>query len=220
MRLLTLAIALTALGASATSNFNNHFCDSTLRVDYILSGKADNVSVSLYGQSKSEGWAGRRHSLDKLPYIGNGQVTVTDKATGDTIYRNSFSTLFQEWLATEEATASPKAMEHTVLVPLPQNQATITLTLLDSRHKVIAETSHLYRPDDELVGISKTDRVIPHKWLHKGGNSDNAIDVAILAEGYTSEEMDSFYTHAAAAVEEILSYEPFRNHREDFNFVA
>ncbi|MDE6460998.1 MAG: peptidase M64, partial [Paramuribaculum sp.] len=60
MRLLTLAIALTALGASATSNFNNHFCDSTLRVDYILSGKADNVSVSLYGQSKSEGWAGRR----------------------------------------------------------------------------------------------------------------------------------------------------------------
>ncbi|MDE5838826.1 MAG: M64 family metallopeptidase, partial [Paramuribaculum sp.] len=29
-----------------------------------------------------------------------------------------------------------------------------------------------------------------------------------------------FYTRAAAAVEEILSYEPFRNHREDFNFVA
>ena len=219
MRLIYLAVAFTAFAASAT-DFNKHFTDSTLRVDYILGGKAGNVSVSMYGQSKSNGWAGRRHSLDRLPYIGNGQVTVIDKASGDTLYRNSFSTLFQEWLATEEATTTPRAMEHTVLVPLPQKPATINLTLLDSRHEVIAETSHLYRPDDELVGISKTNNVTPHKWLHKGGDSSKAIDVAILAEGYTPEEMDSFYSHAAVAVEEILSYEPFRSHRDCFNFVA
>lgn len=220
MRLLALAVAVTAFGASAATDFDRHFSDSTLRVDYILGGKADNVSVSLYGQSKSAGWAGRRHSLDKLPYTGNGQVTVVDSATGDTIYRNSFSTLFQEWLATEEAAKTPRAMEHTVLVPLPVNPATVSITLLDSRHNVIAETSHLYLPEDVLVGISKTNLITPHKWLHRGGDSADAIDVAILAEGYTSQEMDSFYTHAATAVEEILSYEPFRNHRDRFNFVA
>ncbi|MDE5745327.1 MAG: IgA Peptidase M64 [Paramuribaculum sp.] len=220
MRLFSIIAAMVTLSASAATDFNKHFTDSTLRVDYMLGGKADNVAVTLYGQSKYAGWAGRRHSLDKLPYIGNGQVTVVDAESGDTIYRNSFSTLFQEWLATEEAQTTPRAMEHTVLVPLPAKPATVILTLLDSRHNVIAETCHLYRPDDELIAVRPADTKAVCRWLHKGGDSTNAIDVAILAEGYTSEEMDSFFIHAQTAVDEILSYAPFSNHRDDFNFIA
>ena len=45
-------------------------------------------------------------------------------------------------------------------------------------------------------------------------------EVAILAEGYTTAEMDSFYHHAAVAVESILKHEPFKSRADDFNFVA
>ncbi len=220
MRFSFLLSGLLVAGAACAADFNSHFNDSTLRVDYILGGDAKNVTVSLAGQSKSAGWAGRRHSLAELPYIGNGQVTVVDEATGDTIYRNSFSTLFQEWLATDEAQGTPRAMEHSVLVPLPRDRAVVSLTLLDSRHNKISEMKHVYRPDDELVALKGIREPLPHKWLHRGGDSSKAIDVAILAEGYIAEEMDSFYTHAQIAVDEILSYAPFKDHLDDFNFVA
>ena len=83
----------------------------------------------------------------------------------------------------------------------------------------MASMSHIYRPDDELVGRPDATPQ-PHRYIHRGGDTDKAIDVAILAEGYTAEQTDSFYTHAAQAVEAILAHEPFRSMPERFNFVA
>jgi hypothetical protein len=215
--------AIAALGVAISASavdFNTHFSDSTLRLDYILAGDAARSSISLAAHSKSAQWAGRRHSLDRLPYTGNGQVTVVDEASGDTLYRNSYSTLYQEWLSTDEAKTTPRAMEHTVMVPLPRERARITVSLLNNRHDEIARMTHLYRPDDVLVELKDATEALPHRWLHKGGDSAHAIDVAILAEGYTPQEMDSFYRHAQTAVDEILSYEPYKSHAADFNFVA
>lgn len=213
------ALSMAAMPAAATG-FDTAFADSTLRVDYILGGDASRCHIALAGQKKSACWAGRRHNLDRPPYEGNGRVTVTDEASGDTLYVNSFSTLFQEWLATDEARVIPRAMEHTVLVPLPQRKACIELVLLDNRHEPTARMTHVYRPDDELVAVSDAHRVAPHRYLHRGGDSRRAIDVAIVGEGYTAAEMDSFYVHAARAVGAIMSYEPFKSHSGNFNFVA
>lgn len=220
MRIIPFIVGICVASAASGADFDTHFSDSTLRLDYILGGDASGSHISLQKQSKSPCWAGRRHNMDKLPYTGNGQVTVVSKATGDTLYRNSYSTLYQEWLSTDEAKTTPRAMQHTVMVPLPKEPATICVSLLDNRHNTIAGMSHLYRPDDELVAIGNNSRTLPHKWLHKGGDSRQAIDVAILAEGYTPAEMDSFYVHAQTAVYEILSYEPFKTHADNFNFVA
>ncbi len=220
MRIIPFIVGICVASAASGADFDTHFSDSTLRLDYILGGDASGSHISLQKQSKSPCWAGRRHNMDKLPYTGNGQVTVVSKATGDTLYRNSYSTLYQEWLSTDEAKTTPRAMQHTVMVPLPKEPATICVSLLDNRHNTIAGMSHLYRPDDELVAIGNNSRTLPHKWLHKGGDSRQAIDVAILAEGYTPTEMDSFYVHAQTAVDEILSYEPFKTHADNFNFVA
>lgn len=220
MRLVHLFAAACVAGVACASDFNTYFSDSTLRLDYILAGDAYASHITLAAQSKSPLWAGRRHSLDKLPYTGNGQVVVVSASTGDTLYRNSYSTLYQEWLSTDEAKTTPRAMEHTVMVPLPREAAKVSVNLMNNRHEVIASMSHLYRPDDVLVGIKSGAAPLPHKWLHRGGDSSNAIDVAILAEGYTEAEMDSFYMHARTAVDEILSYEPYRSHAADFNFVA
>lgn len=213
-----IALAATALTASA-DDFDRHFCDSTLRLDYIFAGDASRQGVYLASSSKSAGWAGRRTRLDRMPLSGNGSVTVTDPATGDMLYTTTFSSLFHEWLSTPEAPTTPKAMSNVFLVPLPKDSARITISLLDSRHRPMASMSHIYRPDDELVGRPDATPQ-PHRYIHRGGDTDKAIDVAILAEGYTAEQTDSFYTHAAQAVEAILAHEPFRSMPERFNFVA
>ncbi len=212
--------ALTAGAAVDNPSFDENFCDSTLRVDYIFGGGAGNdVQVLLDRQSKSAGWAGRRHHLKALPYERNGIISVVDAETRDTLYRNSFSSLFQEWLSTEEADSVARGYENTFLVPLPKREADIVLQLADNRHEPLAKLVHRYSPKDELV-MRRGQNPLPHTYLHKGGNSDKVIDVAILAEGYTQEEMDSFLNHAKLITNEILSYTPYSENKDKFNFVA
>lgn len=221
-RIKLLAIGMLCVSAMAQGqDYDRYFQDKTLRLDYIL-GAAPNGerTVLLDAQSSLPGWAGRRHHLKELPLAGNGSVTVCDEATGDTIYRTSFSSLYNEWLSTDEATTTPKGFEHTVLVPYPKAPALIDIDLYNSRHESMARMRHRMDPADILISKKGEKNVTPHKYIHKGGDPNKAIDVAILAEGYTTAEMDSFYRDAEIAVKSILDYEPFKSHAGDFNFVA
>lgn len=213
------AIALSCASVMAAKDFNETFCDSTLRVDYIFGGGPAGVQVMLDGQSKTAGWAGRRNHLDQLHIQGNGEIQVVDPTTGDILYRNPFSTLFQEWLYNDEAKVNQRSFENSFQVPLPKKEADIRVVLRDNRHEVMASLTHRYRPDDELVALRGLNP-LPHKYLHRGGNPEEAIDIAILAEGYRSEEMDSFINHAQKSVDEILRYEPFASYKDKLNFVA
>ena len=218
---LTIAALIAASGiaeASAT-DFTENFRDSTLRVDYIFGGGPSGVKTMLASQSKQKGWAGRRSRLKDVPVAGNGTIMVTDPQTGDTLYRNTFSSLFQEWIYTPEAEEKDMAFENSFLVPLPKREADITISLRGNRHEEIGRISHRYRPDDELVAL-RGETPIAHRYIHKGGDPSEAIDIAILAEGYREEEMDTFLNRATTIAEEILSYEPFASNKYKFNVVA
>ena len=83
--------------------FCRNFNDSTLRIDYIFGGGPSGTHIMVDRQSKIKGWAGRRARLNEVPYLGNGTIMVVDPQTSDTLYRNSFSSLFQEWIHSPEA---------------------------------------------------------------------------------------------------------------------
>lgn len=193
--------------------------DQTLRVDYIFSGNDKSADISLDEMSVSDGWAGRRKNLSKVPVRGNGQICMTDAHTGDTLYRMSFSTLFQEWQATQEATQLRKSFENVFLLPMPESPAKVKVELYDFKGNTVASLSHAVTPDDILVR-----RLMPsppeYRYLLRSGSSDEKIDVAIVAEGYTEDEMTLFYEHASVAMEAILSHQPFDSYRDRFNFVA
>ena len=200
-------------------DFNEVFSDSTLRVDYIFGGGPQGNYIFLENQTKQAGWAGRTTRLKETPLAGNGNILVKDPATGDTLYNNPFSTLFLEWIATPEVETLSKSFENSFIVPLPRKEADITVSLRDNKENEIATLTHRYRPDDELVMKVKHEP-LPHKYIHRGGDSRHAIDLAILAEGYTEDEMDSFLQSAEEISNEILSYEPFASNKEKFNIVA
>lgn len=222
MRLTLTALALTAslaVTAGTGKPFGQIFSDSTLRVDYVT-GRGDNgITILIDGQTKTPGWAGRRKHLDTEPVQGNASIVMTDAQTGDTIYRHNFSSLFLEWLTTPEAQTHPMAFEDSFVMPLPLRDADITMELRDNRHQTLATVTHRYRTDDELVARGPLS-AHEHRYLHRGGDPENAIDIAILAEGYTEAEKESFYQSAQAAADEILSYEPFASYKDRLNFVA
>lgn len=200
--------------------FTDYFTDKTLRVDYIFNGNSGKQDICLDGLSVLPAWAGRKHHLPELPLQGNGQIVIKDLASGKTIYTTSFSSLFQEWLETDEAKNITKGFENTFLLPYPLQAVEVEITLLNSRRQVRTRMKHIVRPDDILIEQKGITHVTPHKYLLQNGSLDKCIDVAILAEGYTPEEMDTFYRDAAIACESLFSHEPFQSMKKYFNIVA
>lgn len=201
-------------------NFSDYFENKTLRADYIFAGDAGKQEVYPDELSCLPQWAGRRHHLAELPLAGNGEITMKDKATGEIIYRTSFSSLFQEWVSEEEATRVKKGFENTFLLPYPKKEAVLTITLKDVRHRVNASLTHEVKPNDILIHQRGTSRVTPHRYLLQSGNPEDCIDVAILAEGYTEQEMDLFYKDAQTACDALFSHQPFKKLKNRFNIVA
>ncbi len=215
-RITILAVAALMSATAQADNFNKHFADSTMRLDYILSGKPGEVGISLKNTHKSKGWAGRRNNLDKKFYTGNADVTMTS-LEGDTIYTNSFSSLFNEWLDLNDNT--PTAHECTVLVPYPKDSVIITVNLLDKWHKPISTLSHTVDPKDILIR-NNSSAPLPYTYIRKGSYPGHRISVAFLAEGYQPHEMETFRNDATIAVEALLNHEPFGEMKERFDFIA
>ena len=209
----------TSIGSYA-QNFADYFQNKTLRVDYIFTGDATQQAIYLDELSQLPTWAGRQHHLSELPLEGNGQIIVKDLASKQCIYKTSFSSLFQEWLSTDEAKETAKGFENTFLLPYPKQPEEVEVTIYYPRKKRLATYKHIVRPDDILIHKRGVSHVTPHRYMLQSGNEKDCIDVAILAEGYTEKEMDIFYQDAQRTCESLFSYEPFRSMKGKFNIVA
>lgn len=192
----------------------------TLRVDYQFTGDANTREIALSELCSFEGWAGRRVHTDSVPLKGNGDITLRDARTGRVIYCQSFSTLFQEWVTTDEARHVRRAFENCFLLPMPADSARITVRLFGMDQRVEAEYTHTVDPHDIQIRRLDGMPVPPHRYLHRSGEPADKIDVAIVAEGYTAAQADDFYEAAQAAVDAILAHEPFGRLADRFNFVA
>ena len=213
-------LCLIAVSSTRAQVFADHFADKTLRVDYIFNGNASGQAICLDGLSALPTWAGRKHHLAELPLQGNGQIVMRNAASGKTIYTTSFSSLFQEWLETDEARNVTKGFENTFLLPYPLQPVEIEITLLDPRRNVRASMKHIVHPNDVLIEQKGNSHITPHKYLLHNDSPEKCSDVAILAEGYTLQEMQTFYEDADIACKSIFDHEPFKSMKKRFNVVA
>lgn len=213
-------LCLIAVSSTRAQVFADHFADKTIRVDYIFNGNASGQAICLDGLSALPTWAGRKHHLAELPLQGNGQIIMRNAASGKTIYTTSFSSLFQEWLETDEAQNVTKGFENTFLLPYPLQPVEIEITLLDPRRNVRASMKHIVHPNDVLIEQKGNSHITPHKYLLHNDSPEKCINVAILAEGYTLQEMQTFYEDADIACKSIFDHEPFKSMKKRFNVVA
>ena len=214
--------ALLSLTAGAV-DFNEWFDDRTLRLDYIFGG--DNHSQYIFFEQAyaTTPWAGRRSHMDETLLRGNGQLTVKDHETGRTLYVHTFSTLFQEWQETEEATRVQKAFETSYNVPMPRRKADITVTLTDSHNRIVGRMTHTVDPADILIRRLKGPADVPWLYVWKPDSTADVarrIDLAIVAEGYTEQERPKFYADCQRAVGALFAHEPFTSLKNRFNVVA
>ncbi len=212
---------LLSQGANAQS-FDEWFADSTLRLDYVFAGNNRSQQIFLKQMLTTSRWAGRKSRLTDMPLAGNGQLKVKDHATGQLLYVHTFSTLFQEWQATEEATRLQRAFETSYQVPMPKQTVDITVTLTDFHQKVVGEMTHTVDPKDILIRQAGKGTVpVRYIWIPDSmPDLTRCIDLAIVAEGYTAAETEKFYRDCQRAVDALFAHEPFTTLKQRFNVVA
>ena len=200
--------------------FDDYFEDRTLRLDYTFAGNHEHQELYVDELVSLPHWYGRRQRLDEVPLKGNGEITVRSKADGKVIYRHTFSSLFQEWLSTEESKRTMKSFENVFLVPFPKAAVDITVTLRDYHEQVNATMTHSVDPKDILIRKTGEELATPYITLQKAADTTRCIHVAYVAEGYQQHEMGTFLEDCKIAMESLFAHEPFKQMQDRFNMVA
>ena len=207
-------------GSAEANNFSDYFEDRTLRIDYTFSGDTAHQEIYVDELSVSPRWYGKRQRLDEVPLQGNGQIIVRDHNTQQVIYRHSFSTLFQEWLATAEAKQTKKSFENVFLVPYPKQQVDITVELYDYHSRTFATMTHRVDPSDILIRHIGEHNITPYTTLHAAADTTHCIRIAFVAEGYQGDELLTYLEDCRKALRALFRHEPFKSMEKRFNIIA
>jgi hypothetical protein len=219
-KLFVIVLLLMTVVSVQAQRFEDYFEDRTLRLDYTFAG--DDILHEIYVDElvSLPHWYGRRERLAELPLRGNGQITVRSKVDSMVIYRHSFSTLFQEWLATDEAKRTQKSFENVFLVPFPKDSVEIKVELFDYHGQVVNSLTHTVNPKDILIRKAGERSITPYDVVQQAADTSRCIHIAFVAEGYTADEMDHYLDDCKAAIGSLFRHEPFKSMQDHFNIIA
>ena len=101
---LSLLLTIRTVYPQNTSSFNRSFLDKTMRVDYYHTGTKGQETFSLDHVYEEGTWPGSKADLIDTLNFGEYLFKVIDVATNVVIYSRGYSTMFNEWQTTDEAT--------------------------------------------------------------------------------------------------------------------
>lgn len=207
--------------ANCFSADKERIATGTLRVDYYHTGSASKETFSLDEVViEPLPWPGSLHQrFDKLDR-GKYRFKVSDKESGKLLFSRSFSSIFGEWETTAEASSMERTFHESVRFPKPRSPVTITVEKRDQQQK-FAQVWTIDIDPNHYLNHRETrrysDQVFP---LEKNGPSSEKVDLLILGDGYTEDEIDDFRIKARQMSEALFATSPFKEHRKDFNVWA
>ncbi|HNQ59396.1 MAG TPA: M64 family metallopeptidase [Bacteroidales bacterium] len=201
------------------AQFDSLFLNKTLRFDYLHIGDARNEFFALDELLEEPYWAGSHlHLIDTFGY-GKFQCRLYDQATGELIYSRGYSTLFSEWQTTLEAQNVYRAFEESVVMPFPRHDAFIEIYSRNRKGQFEKKFSYPFRVNDYFVN-QKQRMVFPVFKIREVAPAEKALDIVILPEGYTSQQMEIFKQDCQKFAEILLGYSPYNEYSDKINIKA
>jgi hypothetical protein len=214
--LVTFFLATTATAA----RFDDVFADKTMRVDYFHTGNAGQEIVALRDVVSDGPWAGSRTRLVETLNLGNYSFDVVDRVTNQIIFSQGFSSVFGEWVTTDDAKEHAGTFPESIRFPWPKNPVQIVLKKRDRQNAfheiwstVIDPASRFVNPADRKP-LGKVWNVI------ENGPAAEKVDLLVIGEGYTEAESPKFHKDVQRLVAKLFDTEPFKRRRKDFNVRA
>lgn len=200
-------------------DYDKYFTDNQLRIDYYLFGNADTVSYALDKLVKEPKWGGpRTHLIDDTNY-GMYFIEVTLPNSDELLYSHGYCLLFGEWQTTEEAQYINKGFHESVVIPFPKQTVWVTFYAKDDHLQPFEMMQITVDPNDYFI---KPAPRLPYEILNVYGEYpvENAVDIVLLPDGYTEQEMSKFQQDCLFFVQSLFSYAPYDRYRDRFNVRA
>jgi hypothetical protein len=207
--------------ASSTASAAQAQPPATVRLDYTHSGNA-----------LSEQYAIERVLIEPLPWPGNlakpfdntnrgnNRLEVADAKTGDLLYSRDFSTVFGEWKTTEEANKLSRGFHESVRFPQPDRPVRVRILKRDERNEFSVAWS--VEVDTRAQEVVRSQPPAPAKPIpiKVSGPSPQKVDLLILGDGYTQQDMKKFEADARRLSAHLFAVSPFKERANDFNVWA
>lgn len=199
-----------------TPVFDDFFTDKVLRFDYLIMGNHSSAKV-LKGEIKKEKtWGGSHVNLIDKSNLGTFRFQVYDEKSGELIFLKGFSPVFQEWQSTAEAKVTDKAFYQVIRFPFPKKIVRLKIEKRNYDGQFTEIYSDTINPDNYFI-IDENVLNIPVEKILYSGEPSHKIDIAILAEGYTADEMGKFVIDAQRLTDSLFAVAPFSQLKEYFN---
>lgn len=197
--------------------FEDYFIDKTMRVDYFHNGTATEEHFSVDRIVSDNLWGGSITQLiDKLEF-GLYFFEIQDIKGGKLIYSRGFASIFGEWQSIPAAKEQWGTFHESVRFPWPIKPVKLVMKKRNAENKfnVVWETE--IDPDSRKV--NPADLAKNYKVYNSMINGDpkEKVDIVILGDGYTAEEMDKFHADIERLSAYLFSVEPFKSRKMEFN---
>jgi len=219
MRLKNLAItvflatvwAITAMAATP----------ATVRLDFFHTG---NLTQELFSVDRVVieplPWPGNPHKPIDTTNRGVYYFEVRDLASQRVSYSRGFSSIFGEWVTTEEAKKANRTFHESLRFAAPEAPVQVVVKKRDAQNLFREVWSTNVDPHDKYIDTSKPPS--PGRVIEIENNGDPAlkVDLLFLGDGYTATELDKCEKDVRRLAEGVFSFSPFRERRKDFNVRA
>ena len=214
-----LSILLVLLSLSAYAQFDRYFENKGLRLGYYHSGNDSSEFYSFDELIEEPYWGGSKVNLVDTFNYGNYYVKVFNLKNDSLLYSRGYSSLFREWQTTAEAKKTSRTFSESVLIPYPKEDVRIELYSRNWKGVFIKKFSYRIDTGDYFI---KHDRrlVYPSFDVQISGDPANKVDIVLLPEGYTKQEMGKFIADCRKFVNDFFTFAPYTDNRDKFNFRA
>jgi hypothetical protein len=204
---------------NAQISYDQYFIDKTLRFDFMLAGNNIETIVYPVRLKQEPTWAGSLTNLTDQFNYGNLRYEIYDSLANTLIYSRGFCTLYQEWQTTNEAKNIKRSFYEVATFPFPKNKVFLKLLQRnpDGHFTTLYETC--IDPSDYYILKEKPVNTTASKIIDSG-DPHICVDIAFIAEGYTSEEMGKFRSDVARLARVLLTEPPFRDFKNKINVWA
>ena len=192
------------------ADFDEHFSNSTLRVDFYQYGDAETEHIAIDRLIKQGPWAGPvGQLLDPHPY-GGYVARAVDPVSGETLFKLGFDSLFGEYRTTGPAARGESRVYHeTLLLPYPKTPIRLTISRASTHDEETVLFEMEIDPRSVAIAVETPRQGAIVVDAHIAGDPHSTLDIAIIGEGYTVDQIKLFRADVTRFAELILSQEPY-----------
>ncbi len=210
-------VLLTQINISSFGKeYTDWFTDNVMRIDLIHAGTSETEYYFVEEFFQEMTWAGAKTKLIDNTGYGDNFFEVYDSTSQQLIYSRAYNNLFYEWQGTVEAKKTNRSFEETIRLPFPLKTVNIKLYKRQKNRELKLLHSFFINPKSYRIikgqkyhfKTEKTHGVLP---------PNKAIDIVLIAEGYTKEEQLIFRKDAVELSNFLLNTKPFNSVKDQFN---